>query len=108
MTRRGLDDHGAIAEHIMILAIQQNRFAVSEALEEFRVRHAASCRPRGEGGPGTSPRSFMVKSKAAFMSGDISAFGVCAHEPLPPIASSCDRRMAKRSLRCAGLSAPAR
>ena len=27
-------------------------------------------------GPGTSPRSLMVKSKAAFMSGGISALGV--------------------------------
>src|SRR5258708_13589472 len=48
MSRRGLDDHGAIAEQIMILAVQQNRFAVGEALEKFWVRHAASCRPRGE------------------------------------------------------------
>src|SRR5882762_902840 len=48
MSRRGLDDHGAIAEHIMILAVQQNRFAVGEALEKFWVRHTTSCRPRGE------------------------------------------------------------
>src|SRR6266436_6688234 len=52
MSRRGLDDHGASAEHIMILAVQQNRFAIGEALEKFRVRHGACCRwygrPRGE------------------------------------------------------------
>src|SRR3984893_18260750 len=41
MTRRGLDDHGPIAKHIMILAVQQHRFAVGEALEVFRDRHAA-------------------------------------------------------------------
>jgi hypothetical protein len=32
----------------MILAVQQNRFTVGEALEIFRVRHAASFRARGE------------------------------------------------------------
>jgi hypothetical protein len=35
MTRRGLDDHGAVAKHIMILAVQHNRFAVGEALEKI-------------------------------------------------------------------------
>src|SRR5499425_257362 len=32
MTRRGLDDHGAVAKHIMILAVEQNRFTVGEVL----------------------------------------------------------------------------
>src|SRR5262245_52718429 len=52
MSRRGLDDHGAIAKHIMILVVQQNRLAVGEALEKFRIWYAACCRwwdrPRGE------------------------------------------------------------
>jgi len=48
MTRRGLDDNGTIAKHIIILAVQQNRLAVGEALEIFRVGHAASRLPRGE------------------------------------------------------------
>ena len=30
MTRRELDDHGAITKHVMILAVQQNRFAGSQ------------------------------------------------------------------------------
>ena len=33
MPRRGLDDYGAIAEHIMILAVEQNRFAVGKTVE---------------------------------------------------------------------------
>src|SRR5260370_32454930 len=33
MSGRGLDDHRAVAKHIMILAIQQNRLAVSDSLE---------------------------------------------------------------------------
>src|SRR6195256_5349737 len=52
MSRRRLDDHGAIGEHIPILVVQQDRFAVGEALEKFWVRNAADCRwygwPRGE------------------------------------------------------------
>jgi len=48
MAGRGLDDYGAIAEYIMIFAVQHNRFAVGEPFEKFRVRHATSCRPRGE------------------------------------------------------------
>jgi len=48
MTWRGLDDHGAVAEHIMVLAVEQNRLAVGKALEKFWVRHAASFRPWGE------------------------------------------------------------
>src|SRR5258705_1583267 len=47
MTRRGLDDHGAVAKYIMILAVQHNRFAVGEPLEKFRVRHAPCCRRIG-------------------------------------------------------------
>src|SRR5690349_6687868 len=41
MTRRGFDDHAAIAKDIMILAVENDCFAVGETYEKFRIRYAA-------------------------------------------------------------------